>query len=166
MQTVCECLPGVGSGREQVDCFDEQLEVFLVPALPPAASSSAGLVGAASRLPRLDLGFLLPLQLGVHLLHLREEHRCVCALHIDQLVKKGCCGLSCVSISCQISVKGFTCFSTAVLLSSFEPEARISFRACRLETVEHHKILLHISGLFHEALEGFYNYSRTNIIEI
>ncbi len=41
----------------------------------------------------------------------------------------------------------FTCFSTAALLSSFEPEARISFRDCRLEAHKYHKILLNTSGL-------------------
>lgn len=66
-------VPGVGSSREQVDSFDEQLEVLLVPALPARSPSTAGLVGAASCLPRLDLGLLLPLQLGVHVLHLRKE---------------------------------------------------------------------------------------------
>lgn len=65
-----EFLPGVGSSRKQVDGFDEQLEVLFVPALPPAASSSAGLLDTAGRLPGLDLCLLLLLQLGVHLLHL------------------------------------------------------------------------------------------------
>lgn len=54
----------------------------------------------------------------------------------------------------------FTCFSTAALLSSFEPEARISFSDCRLETYEYHKTLIHISGLcFLKALQGWDHFS-------
>lgn len=47
-------------------------------------------------------------------------------------------------LSCASSHGGlrlFTCFSTAALLSSLEPEARISFRDCRLETDKCCKIL-------------------------
>lgn len=65
-------LPGIGSSREQVNSFDEQLEVLLVPAFPSAAppSSSTGLVGATSCLPCLDLSLLLFLELDVHFLYL------------------------------------------------------------------------------------------------
>lgn len=67
-------LPGVGSSREQVNRFDEQLEVVLVPALP-SAGAPAGLLGAPGRLPGLNLGVLLLLQLGVHFLYLMEHTR-------------------------------------------------------------------------------------------
>lgn len=63
-------VPGVGSSREQVDCFDEQRELFLIPALSSAPASSAGLYGSANSLPGLHLRILLLLQLGIHLLHL------------------------------------------------------------------------------------------------
>lgn len=123
-------VPGVGSSREQVDCFDEQRELFFIPAFSSAPASSAGLYGSADSLPGLHLRILLLLQLGIHLLHLYIHTKNnvsgtdgSCVPHLHPVIMPMCCGLS-------------TCFSTATLPSSFEPDANPSFRDCRLEIIQ------------------------------
>lgn len=122
-------VPGVGSSREQVDCFDEQRELFLIPALSSAPASSAGLYGSANSLPGLHLRILLLLQLGIHLLHLY--------IHTKNNVSgtDGSCVPYLHAVPCQCVVVS-TCFSNATLPSSFEPDANPSFRDCRLEIIQ------------------------------
>lgn len=117
-------LPGVSSSRKQVDGFNKQLEVLLVPAFPSAASpSSAGLLSTASCLPCLDLSLFLLLQLYIYFLYL------------DGGAKKMFANLTSRYGSWLALLCLFTCFTTAALLSSLEDKAKTSFRDCRLEII-------------------------------